>query len=269
MCASACASNAPRGFRSRRSSHAGEAIAIVLAQMWDGDHMGRGWWWVVGIGWLIFLAVLVVLARRASSVASRLIVHGGALFDILAERFAARRDRRRRVPSSTERDPRLSAYQHIIGDGTLPQVKEDGLVDATGLHVHDPVGGCRDVTVVGDHHDRDAGVRRAGSGTVRASAVRRRVEAPGRFIGEQDLGARWRGARERDPLAFPAGELRAASGSPCRRGRPRRGALLRRARRRWRRERGCRTSRSRRFGARRGVASRLWSWKTSPTTSRR
>ena len=28
--------------------------------MWYGDHM-HGWWWVMGIGWLIFLAVLVVL----------------------------------------------------------------------------------------------------------------------------------------------------------------------------------------------------------------
>jgi hypothetical protein len=30
--------------------------AIVVAQMWDGnDHMDGGWWWVMGIGWLIFL----------------------------------------------------------------------------------------------------------------------------------------------------------------------------------------------------------------------
>ena len=26
------------------------------------DHMGRGWWWVMGIGWLVFLGLIVVLA---------------------------------------------------------------------------------------------------------------------------------------------------------------------------------------------------------------
>ena len=32
-------------------------VCDVLAQMWDGDeHMGGGWWWVMGIGWLLFLA---------------------------------------------------------------------------------------------------------------------------------------------------------------------------------------------------------------------
>jgi uncharacterized membrane protein len=25
------------------------------------DHMGGGWWWVMGIGWLVFLAALVVI----------------------------------------------------------------------------------------------------------------------------------------------------------------------------------------------------------------
>ena len=37
--------------------------ALVLAQMFghDGDHMDNGWWWVMGIGWLIFLLVVVVL----------------------------------------------------------------------------------------------------------------------------------------------------------------------------------------------------------------
>jgi putative membrane protein len=29
--------------------------------MWYGDHMGGGWWWLMGTGWLIFLALLVVL----------------------------------------------------------------------------------------------------------------------------------------------------------------------------------------------------------------
>jgi putative membrane protein len=26
-----------------------------------GDHMGGGWWWAMGIGWLVFLALVVVL----------------------------------------------------------------------------------------------------------------------------------------------------------------------------------------------------------------
>ena len=33
--------------------------ALVLAQMWDRDnHMGSGWWWVMGVGWLLFLAFI-------------------------------------------------------------------------------------------------------------------------------------------------------------------------------------------------------------------
>jgi hypothetical protein len=36
--------------------------AVVFAQMWDGrDHMGVGWWWVMGIGWLLFLAFIGVI----------------------------------------------------------------------------------------------------------------------------------------------------------------------------------------------------------------
>jgi putative membrane protein len=27
-----------------------------------GDHMSGGWWWVMGIGWLVFLGLIVVLA---------------------------------------------------------------------------------------------------------------------------------------------------------------------------------------------------------------
>ncbi|MGH8978336.1 MAG: SHOCT domain-containing protein [Acidimicrobiia bacterium] len=38
-------------------------MVVVLAQMWDrDDHMGGGWWWVMGIGWLLFLAFLGFLA---------------------------------------------------------------------------------------------------------------------------------------------------------------------------------------------------------------
>jgi putative membrane protein len=49
--------------------------------------MGTGWWWVMGIGWLIFLALIVVLAvvlvRGFTTGPAR-----GSADDILAERFA-------------------------------------------------------------------------------------------------------------------------------------------------------------------------------------
>jgi putative membrane protein len=36
--------------------------ALFFAQMWNNrDHMGAGWWWVMGIGWLLFLAFIGVL----------------------------------------------------------------------------------------------------------------------------------------------------------------------------------------------------------------
>ena len=62
----------------------------VIGQMWDGDggHMGGGWWWVMGIGWLIFLAVIVVLGvllvRHLTNGPGR----GSSAEDVLAERFA-------------------------------------------------------------------------------------------------------------------------------------------------------------------------------------
>lgn len=40
-------------------------LAAMIAGMgnYDGDgHMGDGWWWVMGIGWLIFLAAVVAIA---------------------------------------------------------------------------------------------------------------------------------------------------------------------------------------------------------------
>ena len=54
---------------------------------WDG-HMNGGWWWVMGIGWLIFLAPIVILAvvltrQSRPTGGSR---RGG--HDILDERFA-------------------------------------------------------------------------------------------------------------------------------------------------------------------------------------
>lgn len=36
------------------------AMAALLADDW-GDHMGRGWWWVMGVGWLVFLSLVVWL----------------------------------------------------------------------------------------------------------------------------------------------------------------------------------------------------------------
>ena len=36
--------------------------ALVLAQMWDhDDHMGDGWGWLMGIGWILVVTLLVVL----------------------------------------------------------------------------------------------------------------------------------------------------------------------------------------------------------------
>jgi putative membrane protein len=64
--------------------------AVVLGQMFNdgGDHMGRGWLWVMGIGWLVFLALVIVL----SVVLVRHFTQSGparrAGEDVLAERFA-------------------------------------------------------------------------------------------------------------------------------------------------------------------------------------
>jgi len=55
-----------------------------------GDHMGGGWWWAMGIGWLVFLAVVivlvVVLVRHFASPGGRGVRSPGQ--DTLAERFA-------------------------------------------------------------------------------------------------------------------------------------------------------------------------------------
>lgn len=61
---------------------------IAVEVIHDNDHMGGGWWWMMGVGWLVFLAIVVtlgfVLARGFSSRdrGSR------SAQDILAERFA-------------------------------------------------------------------------------------------------------------------------------------------------------------------------------------
>lgn len=65
--------------------------AVVLSQIWDGthDHMGRGWWWVMGIGWLVFLAlvavVTVILVRHFTQISP---ARGSSAENVLAERFA-------------------------------------------------------------------------------------------------------------------------------------------------------------------------------------
>jgi putative membrane protein len=67
-------------------------MAMVLAQMWDhGDHMGDGWWWVMGIGWLLFLAfigLLVYLLVRHHTDPGTLTGRRSTAEDLLAERLA-------------------------------------------------------------------------------------------------------------------------------------------------------------------------------------
>ena len=65
-------------------------VATILAGMgpYDGDgHMGGGWCWVMGVGWLILLAAVVAIAialtRNHRSGGSRRSAH-----DTLDERFA-------------------------------------------------------------------------------------------------------------------------------------------------------------------------------------
>lgn len=54
------------------------------------NHMGAGWWWLMGIGWLVFLAlvavVVVFFARQSRERSSR--GAGGGAEALLDERFA-------------------------------------------------------------------------------------------------------------------------------------------------------------------------------------
>ena len=63
----------------------------VVAQMWDGNnHMDGGWWWVMGVGWLLFLAfigVLVFLLVRHHTDAGT-VRRRSTAEDLLAERLA-------------------------------------------------------------------------------------------------------------------------------------------------------------------------------------
>jgi putative membrane protein len=66
-------------------------LAAIAAGMgnFDGDgHMGDGWWWVMGVGWLIFLAAVIAIAialtrNHRASAGSRRSAH-----DTLDDRFA-------------------------------------------------------------------------------------------------------------------------------------------------------------------------------------
>ena len=67
-------------------------LASVLAQMWDNDnHMDNGWWWVMGVGWLVFLALLVALVYLIVRHNTGPRAAGGSpgrAVEILDERFA-------------------------------------------------------------------------------------------------------------------------------------------------------------------------------------
>jgi putative membrane protein len=65
-------------------------IVLLGQMMWgDGDHMGGGWWWVMGIGWLVFLTLIVVLAFvLIRSLTQPRPNARNAADEILAERFA-------------------------------------------------------------------------------------------------------------------------------------------------------------------------------------
>jgi putative membrane protein len=67
-------------------------VCDVLAQMWDGDdHMGGGWWWVMGIGWLLFLAFfgfLTFLLVRHFTDSDRDGQRRSSAEDVLADRLA-------------------------------------------------------------------------------------------------------------------------------------------------------------------------------------
>ena len=67
-------------------------MAVVLAQMWDGrDHMDGGWWWVMGIGWLLFLAFigfLIYLLVRHHTGSTSSPGRRSTAEELLAERLA-------------------------------------------------------------------------------------------------------------------------------------------------------------------------------------
>jgi putative membrane protein len=60
--------------------------------MWDVDnHMNGGWWWVMGVGWLVFLAfigLLVYLLVRHHTETTTPGRQGSSAEQLLAERLA-------------------------------------------------------------------------------------------------------------------------------------------------------------------------------------
>jgi putative membrane protein len=56
--------------------------------MFDDGHMDDGWWWVMGVGWLVLLAALVVLAVVLVRHFTQGTRSAPGAEDVLAERFA-------------------------------------------------------------------------------------------------------------------------------------------------------------------------------------
>ena len=81
-------------------------MTVLLAQMWDGDnHMSGGWWWLMGIGGLVFLAFIGLLVyllvrhhtdtttpSRQESTAEQLLAERLARGDIDEDEYRRRRD---------------------------------------------------------------------------------------------------------------------------------------------------------------------------------
>ena len=122
-------------------------MAIVLAQMWDGDnHMDDGWWWVMGIGWLLFLAfigiLVYLLVRHHTDSGAGIRPRGGApqrtcSLSVLpgarsmrtstgvGETRSVRRHRSRWARTAREQDLRLFLVLHLLAmlaAATVPAV---------------------------------------------------------------------------------------------------------------------------------------------------
>jgi putative membrane protein len=67
-------------------------MATVAQVVWPCDgHMSGGWWWVMGIGWLLVVAIIAALAFvliRSVAAGQRSATGAGGPLDTLTERFA-------------------------------------------------------------------------------------------------------------------------------------------------------------------------------------